>query len=43
MLPQDNTTAVRQGVRTGRMRRVLGVSLVLVVIALVAAWVLLRP
>lgn len=35
-----STDAARQGVTTGRVRWILGVSLVLAIVAMVAAWVL---
>jgi hypothetical protein len=36
--PRHNATSARQGIKTGAMRYVLGISLVLTVVALVVAW-----
>ncbi len=40
--PGDNTVGVRQGVTVRGMRYVLGVSMLLVVLALAGAWMFVR-
>ena len=40
--PGHNATSARQGIKTGAMRYVLGISLVLTLVAFAVAWYVIR-